>query len=78
LLHDREHLAGLEVLEARLAEILIAALLGVLALGEDPPLHGPLQPVRLVLFEGMQVVEPVPDAVDLALDLASEHESPSV
>ena len=58
--YHREHLRRSEVLEPGPAEVLIGARgagVVVITFREDPPLQWPLQPVGLVLFQGMQVVE---------------------
>ena len=51
------HVGRGEVLEARPAQVLVGAALGVLALGEDPPLHRLLEPGGLVLLQRVQVVQ---------------------
>ena len=57
LVHHVHHLPRLEVLEAGPAHVLVEAALGVLALGEDAPLHGDVERPRLVLLQGMEIVQ---------------------
>jgi hypothetical protein len=54
-----KHLLGFKVLEPRPAVVVVGPLPGVLPLGKDAPLHRLLGGVRLVLFECVQVVEPL-------------------
>ena len=95
---DVVHVGGSEVLEARPAEGVVGAAVGVLAFGKDSALHRPTEPDGLVLLQRLQVVEAakeeqvgdllddlkrigdaagpegVPDAIDLASDLAGQHD----
>ena len=57
LTDDGVHLRRSEMLEAGPAEVLVRAFPLVAAFGKNPALHGFLQPVRLVLFERVQVVQ---------------------
>ena len=56
---DREHLGRREVLEARPAQVVVAASSVVLALGKDAALDRLAEAGGLVLFERVQVVEPL-------------------
>jgi hypothetical protein len=60
LVHDLEHFPGLKVLETRPAEIPVRASLGILAGGEDAAFEFfELQPGGLVLFQRMEIVQPL-------------------
>ena len=54
LVDDRKHLAGLEVLEPRPAQILVRPAARRRAFGENPALHRLTEQVGLALFERLQ------------------------
>jgi hypothetical protein len=57
LADDRVHVGGLEVLETGPAQVLVGALLGILAAGEDGVLNRFFFAVGQVLFQDLLVVE---------------------
>jgi hypothetical protein len=59
LVHHLHHLARLEILEARPAQIVVGAAFFVAAGGEDTPLHRFVQAAALQFFKGVQLVEPL-------------------
>ena len=59
VVYHLKHLRWGEVLEARPAAVLVSALARILALGENAPLHRLLEPVRLRLLQGVQIVQPL-------------------
>jgi hypothetical protein len=78
LADDRVHLGRREVLEARPAEVFVGPFLRVLALREHAPRHRLLEPRRLVLLKGVQVVEPAQEEEvgDLLDDLEGVRDAP--
>ena len=59
LIHHLEHVGRRKVLDARPAQVVIAAAARVLPFGEHATLDRLLQPCGFVLFEALQVIEPV-------------------
>lgn len=57
LAHHGEHLGRREVLEARPAQVVVAATCGVLALGEDALVHRALEQEGLAFFQRVRVIQ---------------------
>ena len=54
---DREHFLGLEMLEARPAQVVVRPAPGIAALGEDAALHRALEAQGFIFLQGVEVVE---------------------
>jgi len=59
LVDDAEHLARLEILEPRPAQVLVGLAALVLAVGKDAPLQWSVERGRLALFDLLHLVEPL-------------------